>query len=1012
VDSRTTLTASITSSLFGLYVLYALLTNSMIGVQTMETAKPHSHPAPEPPHEARFLARTFLAPEHSTDQSNAWILEADYQVRSKGAYLWYNEWEHKAYDRDDPNNSIEFSPFALLLKQDQKRHPLTFTSDTARIKFARPFDLKNPDAGRAVAGALQGPVRITGPGGLLIKGRDFNYSEDAQRIWSDFPVKFWHGSNYGEADAIQIDVEIDPDAIARDEFAISGIRNLKLRKVRNDIVLLHRSESEPRERPVEIRCAGTLDFDTTTHVARFWKDVRVIRPTGPRDQRDLLTCDLLTVTSRVMPEEDSPDAPPPATATEGTTATEAETDKRGSLFTVPRNLKPVRIKAESDGEAPVVLHSEQQSLLARMDQFLYEVEERTAHLTHPQNAVVTHAETVFAGPEITIVHDEHNELESLVCRGAGEMQYIPQETDRLELQARWMSELRVAPEASTGLMLIELDRDAVITQPIEESSLRGDHIRLWVAQPPGDREPVAASGDQRLPGLRGRDLTPHKMLVLGNVQFSSPELAGTTERLSLTFSNEAAPSAKDGARGGARNGAGSGAGRMSLLPSGGSRERGQRRGDRMNSPARLEADEIEIVVRQGEELSDSWVETVTTSGDVVLTQPQNPLEPPLVMKGDRVEVLNADPSNLHQVVHVYGQPARIEDREMRLVGNQLHLDRKSNRAWVTGPGVMQSLVDSDLEGNKLAEPQILSVWWREKMEFDGRTASFYDQVRTTLDESSLLCQEMEVVLARRIDFATRRDPLPAGKRDETNIERLHCKYGVKVESRQAADGKLTELRSGEFGELTFQQTTGGTVARGPGILRIWRAGTPNRGGLARGNEALTNTAMHTRETGWNFTQVEFAGNVVGNLNTKITSFQDRVRIIFGPVSEPGELLNPDALPAQGGWMTSEKLEITLHPKTETEAGWFTMRAEGNVDLEGFNFFAQADLVTYDESRKTYRMRAFGKRKAKISLQEHAGREPLDTEAQSIEYRPEQAHLKADGVTMFIGASNPRPVSPK
>ncbi|HUG19145.1 MAG TPA: hypothetical protein VMM56_09225, partial [Planctomycetaceae bacterium] len=158
--SRTTLTFSVISSLFGLYVIYALIMNSIIGVQTMETARPHSFPAPQPPQESLYLAKTFLAPENGADRSTDWVLDAAYQVRSKGAFIWYNEWEHKEYEPEDPNNSVEFTPFALLLKQDQKKHPLTITSETARIKFANPFDLKNPDTGRPVAGALQGPVRI------------------------------------------------------------------------------------------------------------------------------------------------------------------------------------------------------------------------------------------------------------------------------------------------------------------------------------------------------------------------------------------------------------------------------------------------------------------------------------------------------------------------------------------------------------------------------------------------------------------------------------------------------------------------------------------------------------------------------------------------------------------------------------------------------------------------------------------------------------------------------------
>ncbi|HUG17828.1 MAG TPA: hypothetical protein VMM56_02555, partial [Planctomycetaceae bacterium] len=814
-------------------------------------------------------------------------------------------------------------------------------------------------------------------------------------IWSSLPVKFRHGNNYGEADEIQIDVEIDPEAIGREEFAVSGIKYITLR---NNIILSVYSEDEPQQRPVQIHCDGTLDFDPATYVATFRKNVEVIRPTGTLQQRDSLRCDLLTVTSSPAPEDDLPLVEPNTT-----NAGEAKTaeDKRGMLLALPRNLKPDRIRAESYGEPSVVFVSDEHGLRAKMNEFEYEVGTKTIHITHPKYAEIIHEDMQFFSPDIELVHNEQDELESLICRGPGEMRYIPKETNQLELQAQWKSKLRISPEKTTGLTLIELDQEAVLSQPMEESNLEGDHIRLWVSQhstAANVPQPVSRKSGERPLGWDGKNLIPHKMLVLKNVNFSNPDLVGKKiESLNVTFV-DGPNSVKQPKRSG-----------MSLLPAKESKR--NKRPNRqlltsspMKTPAELEAREIEIVVQRGTDLQESWVESITTSGEVVLTQQQNPLEPPLVMHGDRVEVINSDKSNVNQVIHVFGKPARIEDREMRIVGNQLHLDRENNRAWVTGPGVMQSLVNSDLEGKKLTEPQILSVWWREKMNFDGKTAAFYDQVRTTLDESTLICQEMEVVLSKKTDFGEQRKPVSA---DKPEIERLHCRYGVKIESQKTDSGKITEVRSGHFSELLFKQETGSTLAQGPGELRIWREGTSNRAGLVRGNETLTNASMHTRETGWNFSQIEFTGIVEGNLESKITTFRDRVQIIYGPVSKPGELLDPDDLPEQGAWMTSELLEITLHPKTKTEDSWLSMSAKGNVDLEGFDFFAQADLVSYDESQKTYRMKAFGKRKAKISLQEYAGREPLDTEAQSIEYKPEQSYLKADGVTMFIGSSSVR-----
>src|SRR5690606_31599365 len=108
--------------------------------------------------------------------------------------------------------------------------------------------------------------------------------------WSDYPVEFQLGRHRGSAGSIQIDVTIDRSAVSREEFAVSGIRNVTLRhKVR---LHLAPDENDPTAGEIEIACERTLDFDTEINTATFEKDVVVTRPTGP-GEIDRLTCNKL-----------------------------------------------------------------------------------------------------------------------------------------------------------------------------------------------------------------------------------------------------------------------------------------------------------------------------------------------------------------------------------------------------------------------------------------------------------------------------------------------------------------------------------------------------------------------------------------------------------------------------------------------------------------------------------------------------------------------------------------------
>lgn len=1012
------ITVSATAGLFGLYVAYALATNAMIGERNA-TSHQTINLRPPAPIETTELAQAFLAVDAP------WARDANYRVHTHNSYIYFQEFEQQKWESDDPINSIRFSPFAMLIRSSHDR-PYSAVCRSAHVKFAHEFGITNPDTGRPIGGALIGDVRIQGPDGLVLTGKDFHYSEESMRIWSDQDVAFRIGGHRGHAGGIQLDVTIDPKKVSRDEFAVSEIRNITLR---NDVqLILVPEEGGPQAEEITINCERTLDYDTNLRTATFEKNVVVSRPTGS-NQTDTLHCDKLIVVFE--PESDSGDPnhshDPPESG--GESAPFAGFDSR---------LKFSRLLARG---SRVIFDSQKDNLHAEMDQLLYSAEDRQAVLSALQYVHVQQAETTIACPEIVILQDAHGKVHSLWCRNAGELQHVDPNTRQRDLVARWARQLRVTPEEGTGLHLIELERHAAVFQPQEKVDLSAEYIRLWVRQNEAGNAATASDAASGGP-WRGSKVIPERMLALENVRFHSEDLQGTTRRLEAWFQEETSPldltaqpqpltEPQSASRPDDTTpqlspqnvqraqysvaderalptiaprtpSAGRQPFRRARAPERTAESTSSSNRARPSEPMQVSAEHIRLNVVRNPETGRSHVRQVITTGNVNLRQAGKTGDSSLKIEGDKIEVENSDESNVNQIVHVYGKPARIINPEMNLSGNKLHLDRRSNKAWVTGPGVMQTFVDSDLDGNKLAVPSALNVWWKQQMVFDGRTANFYEDVRTQLEQSSVFCQEMQVVLSRRIDFQEE------GTRQNTDIDSLICKYSVELESRKFVDEKLDEVRQGRFNELKYRRDTQKTHITGPGYFTLWRTARRNRNKPGATERAAANRSLRIREKQWESLHVDFSGDVDGNLSSQFTRFEDKVSVLYGPVGKLLDRLNLDDLPVEGGWMRCDTLDVAIHPQTKTQESWIELFADGNVNLEGRGqnnqtYYARSESLSYDESKATYRLTSDGIQSASIWIRT-PGKDDSGVNAKTIVFRPEDMHLETDGTTRFEGSN--------
>lgn len=427
---------------------------------------------------------------------------------------------------------------------------------------------------------------------------------------------------------------------------------------------------------------------------------------------------------------------------------------------------------------------------------------------------------------------------------------------------------------------------------------------------------------------------------------------------------------------------------------------------------------------------EGQVREVHTTGGVIVRQKRDDGEP-LLIEGDRLDLFNRGAER--ELVHIFGTaeetssdgrvlrkaaPARVHDQGATLFGLNINLDRATNRAWVEGQGVLEmpakgaagAMELNDEAANEepesplgeLAEPEMLTVWWHDSMEFDGDRAKFFGDVQTELQTNLMTCQEMEVRLTSRFDFAAAGRPGAVSDREtRPEIAEVICRQRVRVDGKAREGDKLVEVRRAEFDEFRLDQRTGDTHAIGPGWIEIWQRGDGNRAGMTADNAVRANSSISRDEASWEYMFVEFSRTSDGNYKRQTTKFRNDVRVVYGPVSDHTRKIDPhrpDKAPPEAGWMTCKELSLTRHKKTESNPAYSDVLGEGNVRLAGRGFSAVADWVSYDESKGQYVIKSFGKHSATVAKNNTDGRGAGDWAGQQITFYPAVGKFHVDKAT--------------
>jgi hypothetical protein len=936
----------------------------------------------------RLAALGDIFPEGAWERNEPIVLE------SRQMRLLFKEYQAL------PDGRVNLVPCTLVVLSDRNRVAngppgrtiVMRAPQGAVLEFDEPFDLKQGRLARLVGGSLRGQVTIRGtpsaPGGeddIEIVTRDVELDELEVRTGE--MVQFRYGRSSGSGRGLVAALKPRPghrgggDPLGQGPN-VGGVDSIRLeRDVRMRLEGLaggflpgdeaqaavppavgdQAAEQAAAPPPVLVSCRGSLCFNVAANVITLEDHVDVVRATadGGTDQ---LTCEMLAI---LLGAQGSGEQEP----------------GRGGL-------EPQEIQAQG---APVVARSTAAGLEARGARLGYELATRRILLDGPEPVSLMARGTEMEARKIDYLPGPSGDLGALMAVGPG---WLKVRSDKAPpAQARWQQWLRMRPDGTGHVVSIAGDADITVET---RGRLAAAEMHLWLevlknpAAPP--RSPTAG------PDLSG--VKPSRMLARGMVEADTDQVSARTDRLELWFREEAGQPAPQPAPAAV-------AAQAPPVPVGPAPPPAPaapppaappRRG-RMTATAALVRGLVTLSP-QGNDLAEMSME-----GQVKLVEQPLPGadKPGIEIAGEQVQL--SRPTRFDARAVVSGRPAIVRGQGLDLTGPLVEFDRGRNRVVVDGAGTLALPMP---EGGGLdalalagpaprrgavpapaAAPGKLDVAWQGRLDFDGRTARFSDQVVAATPETTVRAGVIDVVFDEAFDFGGDRRP-PGGRQPE--VGRVACGGGVRIESDMTDDAGEKSRQRLFVRDLVVERASGNVSGTGPGRLTSTRVGSSPALNLpsAPGTPpAVRPVAAAGRAERLQYLGVDFQRGLTGNIHRRMMEFHQRVEAIAGPVAGWEDTLDPHAaggLPEGVVAITCDVLGVGQAPPLPgLDRSTLELAAGGNVLVEGESFTARSARLTWSEAKDLLVFEGDGRAYAQLFRQLKVGGQPSEASAGKILY---------------------------
>jgi len=263
---------------------------------------------------------------------------------------------------------------------------------------------------------------------------------------------------------------------------------------------------------------------------------------------------------------------------------------------------------------------------------------------------------------------------------------------------------------------------------------------------------------------------------------------------------------------------------------------------------------------------------------------------------------------------------------------------------------------------KLAPPADVTIYWQERMFFDGKVARFWGGVQAEQQNGHLACNAMQVTLDRRVSFREG----DKGKQP-AKVQQVICEGDVWVEDSKREGSRIVAYERIDCPVLNVdnddEKDDSVVNAGGPGTVWIFQFGSKGDMLPPPGSAAAAAAPAGPKRSPTNappakskddgepkVTRVTYQGRMSANNKQGIAKFFDKVVVIQVPTDDPNFRIDENHLPPGYLYMSCERLDVLKHKLPDGKT-YQEMCASKRVAIETQEFSGSADVVKYDESKE-------------------------------------------------------------
>lgn len=367
--------------------------------------------------------------------------------------------------------------------------------------------------------------------------------------------------------------------------------------------------------------------------------------------------------------------------------------------------------------------------------------------------------------------------------------------------------------------------------------------------------------------------------------------------------------------------------------------------DEPKKPIELTANEVVMYVStQG---TKKQLQDLKAEGNVFVEQEGDRAGEKKVEIQGQLLTLHRYPATDCNHMEVFGEKkklARLVLGDLKLWGPKVTLDQRDNKAEVDGQGALDMPSDKNFDGTRPSKVGTrMTIWWNERMEFDGKDADFYGGVQGKQDDARLVCKTLHVTLDRHISF---KEGQTGGK--GAKVDKLLADQKVAILDRKVdRDKNLIEANLLEGAVLDMDNLEGATKMHGPGRVRHLAMGSVDVNAVGRPADP---TGQKPAAQEMKLTRIDYRDRMWSNSNardgTKKAKFYGEVEVFHFPATSLQAVMNPDRPPKNGFYLRSDQLDVAQR-KVGTHTSQ-TMIASGHAIFNSDDCFGKADIVEFNE----------------------------------------------------------------